>query len=164
MVQLTIDGKDITLTEEQMEALRKEYYTRENPFERKLDALYFYITTSDRVSSYIDNDSPADKKLYEIHNHFTTKEFAQQVALRQLLYRKLLNFAYENDCIDTAEWNSENDHWCILYNYTTHGFEVYQWSAFGFLCNVCFSSREAAERAIEEVVEPFMKEHPNFVW
>ena len=29
---------------------------------------------------------------------------------------------------------------------------------------VYFSNRETAEKAIKEVVEPFMKEHPEFVW
>ena len=29
---------------------------------------------------------------------------------------------------------------------------------------VYFSTKEKAEQAIEEVVKPFMKEHPDFVW
>lgn len=164
MVQLTIDGKDITLTEEQMEVLRKEYYTCENPFKRKFSIRYFYITASGRVSSYIDHDDTTNKELYETCNHFTTKAFAEQVALRQLLYRKLLRFAYDNKCIDTAEWNDENDHWCIHYNRATHNSEASNWNAFQFLCDVYFSSKKAAERAIKEVVEPFMKEHPDFIW
>ena len=30
--------------------------------------------------------------------------------------------------------------------------------------DVYFSSEEGAKRAIKEVVEPFMKDHPEFVW
>ncbi len=162
-VKLTIDGKDITLTDEQCETLCREYYRCENPFERELSAPYFYITTSGRVCSYIDHDDAADKELYETYNHFKTREFAEQITLRQLFYRKLLRFAYENNCIDTEEWNGENVHWCIHYNCSTQKFGTYFWNSFKTL-DVYFLSREAAENAIKEVVEPFMKEHPDFVW
>ena len=33
-----------------------------------------------------------------------------------------------------------------------------------FFDDVYFSSEKGAKRAIKEVVEPFMKEHPEFVW
>ena len=33
-----------------------------------------------------------------------------------------------------------------------------------FFDDVYFSSEKGAKCAIEEVVEPFMKEHPEFVW
>ena len=43
------------------------------------------------------------------------------------------------------------DKFCVSFRYHI-GQEVY------------FSSDEAAKRAGREVVEPFMKEHPDFVW
>lgn len=52
--------------------------------------------------------------MYRNCNYFNDKEFAQQVALHQLLYRKLLKFAYDNGCEDEA-WNGTNDHWLIVY-------------------------------------------------
>ena len=44
-----------------------------------------------------------------------------------------------------------------------HGFDIDVNDAFKYQ-GVYFSTREGAERAIEEVVKPFMKEHPEFVW
>ena len=41
----------------------------------------------------------------------------------------------------------------MLINFGSHKFD-----------GVWFSSEEGAERAIEEVVEPFVKEHPEFKW
>lgn len=163
-VKLTINGKEVQLTDEQKEALYEEHHKCENPFEKEVDGMYFYIDPGSHVHSYIDHNDAADKELYDNCNYFKNRRLAEQVALHQLLYRKLLKFAYENDCIDTAEWNSENDHWCIHYNCNLHKFESYPWQSFRFVHGIFFSSEEAAKQAIKEVVKPFMIENPEFVW
>lgn len=163
-VKLTINGKSVSLTDEECDVLYKEYYKYENPFERKIDEKYYYITMSEDVSAFIDYNDRADAEYYQKCNYFRDRELAEQVALHQLLYRKLLRFGFDNNCIDIAEWNGTHDHWCIHYNCVSQNFEAYHWRAFRFLSDVYFSSKKAAERAIKEVVEPFMKEHPNFVW
>lgn len=106
-----------------------------------------------------------DRKLHKYEselNYFNDKNFANQVALHQLLYRKLLKFSYENKCMD-VEWNGRNCHWCVYYSpddlkYCIAGFVSHKFDS------VWFSSEEGAERAIKEVVKPFVKEHPEFVW
>ena len=106
-----------------------------------------------------------DRKLHKYEsesNYFNDKNFANQVALHQLLYHKLLKFAYENNCED-VEWNGRNCHWRVYYSpddlkYCIAGFVSHKFDS------VWFSSEEGAKRAIKEVVEPFIKEHPEFVW
>ena len=96
-------------------------------------------------------------------NYFNDEAFANQVALHQLLYRKLLKFAYDNECEDTAEWGEGTPHWNIGYCSATKCFCAEDWTTAKYSW-VHFSSKEGAERAIKEVVEPFMKVHPDFVW
>lgn len=161
-VKLTIDGEEVQLTDEQWRMLgiiEKE----KRPFKRTYYGCnYFCISSFGDVDSYCDyNDCTADA-YFKAANYFSTQPFANQVALHQLLYRKLLKFSYENKCAD-VEWNGSNDHWCIYYNpddlnYCVAGFGSHKFDG------VWFSSEDAAKRAIEEVVEPFMKEHPEFVW
>lgn len=157
-----INGKRVELTDEQVKALGIK---RKNPFERvNLDAddKYYYIRVYGDVSDYLDVNDSADRLLYNASNYFNNEQFAEQVALHQLLYRKLLKFAYDNGFED-IEWNNLNDHWYIFYNYAGCCFDCRRNDG----CksqNIYFSSEEAAERAIKEVVEPFMKEHPDFVW
>ena len=79
-----------------------------------------------------------------------------------MLYRKLLKFAYDNVYEDTAEWDGKNSHWAIRYNDNRNKFCPYHQDGYKAR-DVYFSSEEGAERAIKEVVEPFMKEHPEFV-
>lgn len=160
---IVINGKKAKLTEEQLKALgiKKE---RKNPFERVEDGrLYSYIDAYNNVDTYKQCGDEDDNMLFDATNYFSDKHFAKQVALHQLLYRKLLRFAYNNEYEDTQEWNKTNVHWCILYNYNTNQFVADCFGSYKY-GGVWFSSVEGAEEAIKEVVEPFVKEHPDFVW
>lgn len=157
-----INGKRVELTDEQVKALRIE--TRKNPFERvEQFSKYYRIANCSAVDDYVEYNDSTDQHLYASINYFNDKDFANQVALHQLLYRKLLKFAYDNDCEDTAKWDCENRHWCIQYDHCDKVFCVTWFDTFHY-SEVYFSTGEAAERAIREVIEPFMKEHPDFVW
>lgn len=156
-----INGKRIKLTDEQVKALGIK---RKNPFKRvNEDERYYFIESSDNVSSFLYAKDCTDRMLFDAVNHFNDEAFANQVALHQLLYRKLLKFAYDNGCEDTAEWDGENKHWCLQYSCDTGGIVVWAVRCYKGQ-NVYFSSDEGAKRAGKEVIMPFMKEHPDFVW
>ena len=157
-----INGKRIELTDEQVKALRVE--TRKNPFERvAMGDEYYTITGYDNTVEFTEDRNGADQNLYDAGNYFNDEQFAKQVALHQLLYRKLLKFAYDNEFEDTAEWNGVNQHWHIIYNALNDDFTTMIKLASKEL-TVYFSTEEGARSAIEEVVRPFLKKHPDFVW
>lgn len=151
-----INGKRVELTDEQVKALGIE---RKNPFERVDGGASYYF-----INNYanINEDSREDDLLFNSVNYFNDKDFANQVALHQLLYRKLLKFAYDNG-LEDIEWNNRNDHWYIFYSYADDRFDCQCNEGFKSQ-NVYFSSPEGASRAIKEVVEPFVKKHPEFIW
>lgn len=156
-----INGKRVELTDEQVKALGIK--TRKNPFERvEQFSKYYRIADNSVVDDCVENNDPTDKRLYASINYFNDKEFAQQVALHQSLYRKLLKFSYDNECED-KEWNGMNDHWIIVYHSSIDNFIISKMNSAKEL-NVYFSTEEGASRAITEVIRPFMKEHPEFVW
>ncbi len=156
-----INGKRAELTDEQVKALGIE---KKNPFERvaKDDAYYTVLSSGSvgRMEDYLDCQ---DDSQYDAVNYFNDEAFAEQVALHQLLYRKLLKFAYDNGLEDIEKWNGLNQHWYVFYNYSGECFDYY-FNDEHKSQSVYFSSPEGASRAIKEVVEPFMKEHPEFVW
>ena len=163
-IKLTIDGKEVRLTDEQLRMLGIETEKKKkNPFERVVDdEMYYFINYYGDVDWHREANDGEDGTLFNVANYFNNEQFAKQVALHQLLYRKLLKFSYENKCTD-VEWNGRNCHWCVYYNpddlkYCVAGFVSHKFDS------VWFSSEDAAERAIEEVVKPFVKEHPEFVW
>lgn len=161
-IKLIIDGKEIPLTEAQLAALTSNSIIK-NPFRRVAkEQEYYYISYRGNIEDTLDSQKGVDNMAFNNVNYFNDKDFALQVSLRQLLYRKLLKFAWDNDARD-IEWNGNNEHYSICYDYYMRCFLVP--TAYNVKStDVFFSSKEGAQRAIKEVIEPFMKEHPEFVW
>lgn len=160
---LVFNGKKIMLTAKQLNVLGLAE-SRNNPFDRVAkEKMYYYIDKDGKVDNFRERGDSFDDDLKKVSNYFNDEDFAIQVALHQLLYRKLLEFAYSNGYEDTTEWDNNNPHWSIRYSNDAEVFEANDNYCFKHQ-DVYFSSNEAAERAIKEVVEPFVKEHPNFVW
>ena len=159
---LVINGKKAELTEEQLKALGIK--VKKNPFAKvgKMER-YMFIDADGSVTSATGDGIGFGNKLYSVTNYFNDEYFANQIALHQLLNRKLLKFAWDNGYEDTQEWGGYNFHWCIYYNYNNKRLEAGPWGNYKQR-DVYFSSREGAKRAIKEVVEPFVKEHPEFKW
>lgn len=159
---IVINGKKIELTEEQVKSML--VVVRNNPFEIvERGKNYFYANRYGDINNSVQCGDSKDDCLFQAANYFNDESFAKQVALHQLLYRKLLKFAYDNDFKDTAEWNGSNQHWLIRRAYDTGALIIgvdYDYKS----QNVYFSSDEGAKRAGNEVIMPFMKEHPEFVW
>lgn len=159
---LVLDGKRIELTEEQKRLLN--ITMRKNPFAPvEKGETYYYINKEGLIDNYPNREDSVDISLEKSCNHFNDETFANQVALHQLLYRKLLKFSYDNGCVDTAKWNGVNLHWCIYYDNNSNTFGTKCYTVIQH-SNVYFSTRECAGQAIKEVVEPFVKEHPEFKW
>ena len=158
-VKLTVDGKEVSLTDDQLRMLGLPP-TRNNPFERVKSGQEYYCLTDycGAIACSESNKNLADKN-YEVVNYFNDKNFAEQVYLRQLLQRKLLRFAWDNGYEAT---NEPNQYYVSYFSKTKSYVVVIDCG----LCAPCvhFSSYSAAERAIKEVIEPFVKKHPNFVW
>lgn len=159
---IVINGKKAELTNEQMKLLGIK--VRNNPFERvSKNESYYNISDKSHVACYTEAEDEVDQGLYNAVNYFNDPQFANQIALHQLLYRKLLKFAYDNGFEDTKEWDGNNIHWTIGYSVDYKTFFMYS-KALHKTQGVYFSSKEGTQRAIKEAVEPFMKEHPEFVW
>lgn len=156
-----INGKRIELTDEQVKTLGIE---RTNPFGRvEKGDVYYRITEYGDIGDLTEDGDYTDQYLYDGVNYFNDDSFANQVALRQLLYRKLLKFAYDNNCEDDKPWDCESKHYRVYYSHAHKIFKT-EVNFEGQHPGAYFSSEEAAKRAIKEVIEPFMKEHPEFVW
>lgn len=159
---IVINGKKAELTEEQLKKLGIKV-EKETPFARnKPEGNYYYISARGIVEETSDDNDFFDQGFYDSVNYFRDKNLAQQVALHQLLYRKLLKYAWDNEGED-AEWDGETLHYYILFDskdclFTVNGNRRMQNQ------NIYFSKRYVAEQAIKDVIEPFMKEHSEFVW
>lgn len=140
---IVINGKKVEFTEEQLKQLG--------------------INVEEKEETPYDYNDDFDNVVYNNVNYFNDYKFARQVALHQLLYCKLLKYAYTHDAIsDWANLNSKK--YFIAKSIEDNKFYVYWNLIFNYNCVVYFNSKEVAEQAIEDVIKPFMEEYPEFVW
>ena len=162
-IKLTIDGKEIQLTDEQLKMLGIEP-EKKNPFDRVGNGdRFFAIDNMNGIQTCTEMSYARDEAYYNGINYFNDKKFAKQVALHQLLYRKLLKYSYDNEFED-EEWNGTNMHAYIIYNFTRKDYDIRWTRDEKEPGTVYFKTPTRATAALNEVVMPFVKEHPEFVW
>lgn len=161
---LVVNGVKIPLTDEQKKSLG---LTFENPFaEPSMRENYYYITSEGAVDISINTWNNSDNRRFDEVNCFKNRTFANVVAKKQLLYRMLLKFAYDNDAVDLP-WDRHNYHFYIRYEYND-GVTEPPWEVAAALINrsaneIYFSKKAVAEEALETVVKPFFSAFPEIV-
>lgn len=155
-IYLVVNGVKVPLTEEQKKSLG---LTSKNPFAQPaMRENYYYITSEGAVDVDTNVGADLDNRRFGEVNCFKNRDFASIVAKKQLLYRMLLKFAYDNDAVDLP-WDRHNYHFYIRYEYNDDVTEP-TWEVAAALINrsaneVYFSKESVAKDALEEIVKPF---------
>lgn len=159
---ICINGKKAELTEEQMKALGIEL-PNANPFERVVNHTtndfysYYFITSMGTVNEAVDhgfeNGNGNDELRYRAGNYCTDEELLKQRALHEILNRLLWRYSMEHD---------GEGHVTICYDIDEKMFRT-QTTCFKYF-EPSFATFEIAQNAIEEIIKPFMKAHPEFKW
>jgi hypothetical protein len=178
---IVINGKKAPLTEDQLKMLGIET-EKKNPLKRcEYHERYYHIDCFGKVNEACEDKHKADVDLYEIANYCTDKNLLQQRAWHETLNRLLWRYSMEHDG-DKIDWNNTNDK--IDWNNTNDKIDwnnTNEWKYYIYFnvadnkyaidfhrcikgSEVYFHTEEIAENAIKEIVEPFMAEHPDFVW
>lgn len=157
---ICINGKKVELTEEQLEKLGIEL-PNVNPFMRaKKGVKYFTIMQDGAVDCYYEDIDGFDMGCFNAANYCTDESLMERRALYETLNRRLWRYSMEHDG-DKIDWNRDGEKYYIYYHtgskkwlvgsiYRSWDFEVF------------FYSSEIAEKAIKEVVIPFIEENPEF--
>ena len=162
---ICINGKKAELTEEQMKALGIEL-PKANPFARTNPwGTFYYINTIGLVAETFDDGScdgeNCDSERFAIANYCTNQAIMEQRALHETLNRLLWRYSMEHDA-DKMNWSENKFKWAIARE--DNDFKIYSFNFYYYIGAVYFHTREIAENAIEEIVKPFMKDHPEFKW
>lgn len=137
---------------------------QKNPFMKvNYGEKYFFIDGKDDIVEFAETNHRGDREQETHANYFNNYMYARQTMLHQLLYRKLLQFAYKWNAFDNRPWDGITDHFYIVYNYTYKKFE-FAASTTLKQGTVYFATISAAKKAIEDVVEPFVTKYPEFNW
>lgn len=168
---IMINGTKIELTEEQIKQISDIANTctseckneNKNPFNDrpKVNDSFYYIT-SDGVR--LDDDDDYNANMITAANSFNDEDFANQIYLHELLNRKLMKYAYDSGAEDVA-CDDYNDHFYIYLDcHVPNKLTIGRNTCHKNQGTVYFSNPKIAAQAIENVVKPFMKLNPDFVW
>ena len=157
---IVINGKKAELTEEQLKALGIEI-EKKSVFERKEDKSYYYISAYGTVRRTLDKEWTTDTLQYNVANYCTDKALMEQRALHETLDRLLWRFSMEHDG-DKIDWDVPSSKYRIYCD--EHKSFLVSWDNTSKSHTIYFHTRNIAERAIEEIIKPFIEEHPEFRW
>lgn len=167
---IVINGKKAELTEEQLEKLgikpEKNKYIK--MFDRRTGCgeVYFNINRTGDVNITTDIKSVDDDKMFKCANYCTNSDILHQRALHETLNRLLWRASVIAGELDN-EWDGNgygHKHWHIEMYADNREFDVDYFENIKYCADIFFPTRKSAEDAIENIVKPFMKEHPDFVW
>ena len=118
--------------------------------------IYFCIDDEGDVLAVDDWNEQRDDIQYNYYNYFSTKEKAEEVKDMNLLQRMMMKFYDEED--GQVDWNDRNKRKYICYYHYIDKEYYISWAYIDRCTNeVYFSSRELAQRCIDEVIKPFME-------
>ena len=164
---ICIDGVKVLLNDSQISELRAILEKREteknSPFKRqKYGDDYYHITSTGEVTSFSELDYPSDLARYDNANYCTDEELLKQRALEEILARLLWRYSMEHGG-DKIDWsNSQQSKFVIHCDAIDDSFYITSNENCQIINTTYFVDYETAMNAIKEVVEPFMKEYPDF--
>lgn len=166
--KIILNGVEYTLSAELAEKLMAEVTEQKvqrdlkSPLEREEYDTYYYITPFGHVSIDTDDKLRTDDDKYNVANYCRDKGLMEQRALHETLNRMLWRYSEMHG--GDNPWDGSNHHYYIYRISDSGGLCVTYSDAFHTEGVVYFKEERIAINAIIEVVEPFMAEHPEFVW
>ena len=157
---ICINGKKVELTKEQLEKLGIKLETSSS-FDRQDNGdRYYFINSIGEIVVNEEHNNDSNCNHYNAANYCTDKELLEKRALYETLNRRLWRYSMEHDG-DKIDWNRNEEKYYIFYNTDSKDWFIgsicYSWDFAVF-----FYSSEIAEKAIKEVVIPFIEKNPEF--
>lgn len=134
----------------------EEIKEMKNPYERVDNRdLYYVVRERGGVGNFKDLNDHIDDKLLNSLNYFNNKNYAEYIAFKETLMRKLDRFAWENN-EKVIDWYDCSTKYYIKFEIDIKKFRISR-------CISCrsndiyFTSKEIAEKALEEFKDDLIK-------
>ena len=133
----------------------EEIKEAKNPYTRVADGADYHYISELMVYSYKDDNDETDNKLFSKVNYFNNKEYAEYIAFKETLMRKLDRFAWEHNA-KVIDWNNCFTKYYIIFDHEDNELRIDVYYTVQSN-DIYFTSREIAEQAIEEFKEDLIK-------
>ena len=164
---IVLHGVKMELTEDQIKLATKNIKAEKSEMELafarvKEGDIYSYICADGTTNGFTEWSDHSDDDLFDVANYCKSKLLMEQRALQEILSRQLWRFSLLNggDRINIEDYRLQK--YFIYWNMNSKDFRVSYDCDFYKTTVQYFVSREIAERAIKEIVIPFIEKHPEF--
>ena len=137
----------------------EEIKEMKNPYTRVVNReKYCTIEKRGNVGFIQEDGHYYDNELFSIANYFNNKEYAEYIAFKETLMRKLDKFAWDHNA-KAIDWGNGVTKYYIIFSHIDN--ELIVRGASMYMANniIYFTSKETAEKAIEEFKEDLIKLH-----
>ena len=153
----------VDFTPAQLEALGIEV-PKANAFEKTENYREYYsINMTGEVVSDQDFGDGFALKRFRAANYCTDKTLMEQSALHEILNRRLWRFSMLHNG-DKINWDDYSNKHYIFYARKNNKYYVDYNNEYQTTSTIYFYSKEITQRAIDEIIKPFITEHPDFKW
>lgn len=128
----------------------KNPYTRVNNREK-----YYSIIRDGSINSLHEDRAKYDNKVFSTANYFNNKEYAEYIAFKESLMRRIDRFAWDYNA-RVVNWDDESTKYFITFDVHDKKLDIHCCISYQSN-NICFKSREIAEKAIEKFKDDLMK-------
>ena len=133
----------------------EEIKEMKNPYKRVERGDKYHSMFGFRIHSNTDNNDEFANKLFSTANYFNNKAYAEYIAFKETLMRKLDKFAWEHN-ETVINWNDCSPNYYIAFDNGNNELIItccmtYQAN------NIYFTSREIAEQALEKFKDDLIK-------
>ena len=158
---IVINGKKAELTDEQLKALGIEV-KKKDLFKRIYGEKYYSVFYDGRVCGHYEGGGFGDEQRFNNGDYCVDKSIMKQRALHETLNRLLWRASVQAGEENNA-WDEYHSHWYIIYDDKTHKVDT-SCTRIRHAMDIYFPTNELAKNAIKNIVEPFIAQHPDFVW
>ena len=134
----------------------EEIKETKNPYKQVERGDKYHSMFGFRIHSNTDSNDEFANKLFNVANYFNNKEYAEYIAFKETLMRKLDRFAWEHNA-RVIDWNDSCSAKYYIEFSNTRDELIIDWICSGQSNDIYFTSREIAEQAIEEFKEDLIK-------
>ena len=135
----------------------EEYVPTVNPYTRgDVDNTYYLIAPNSIVHHVREKRYCVDDTMFEAINYFNSKNYAEYIAFKETLMRKLDKFAWENNA-KAVTWGDGSTKYYIIFSHIDNELIVRGVSMYMSNNIIYFTSHEIAEKALEEFKEDLIK-------
>ena len=134
----------------------EEIKEMKKPYKRVEYGTDFYYISALAIHSYKENNHETDNKLSNIANYFNNKAYAEYIAFKETLMRRMDRFAWDHN-VKVIDWHdSRSEKYYIQFSNKHNELEVV-WTYSYQANNIYFTSEEIAEKALEKFKEDLIK-------